>query len=67
MLKILPPRMACLPVPDRWTTLPGWNAATARVREDEARKHPPHSKAYLDEMAKAAELERREIAARKSF
>jgi hypothetical protein len=28
-LRFLPPKMACLPIPDRWTSQPGWNAGAA--------------------------------------
>jgi hypothetical protein len=63
-LRFLPPKMACLPIPERWTSQPGWNAGAAKVRLAEAAKYPEHSSQYRAEMARAAEFERLEALTR---
>jgi len=63
-LKLLPPAMACLPVPERWQKQPGWNAGAARAHlqfASEAVTEPER----LEHLARAAEFERLEELTRK--
>jgi hypothetical protein len=62
-LRFLPPKMACLPIPERWTSQPGWNAGAARAHLQfaaEAITEPQR----LEHLARAAEFERLEALTR---